>query len=280
MSIDIHGDAIGNDQPLAVFGGLNMLESLDLALKTAQTLVADCEALDMPRVFKASFDKANRTAVDSPRGPGLEEGLKMLEAVKREFDVAVMTDIHLPQQAKPAAEVADVLQIPAFLCRQTDLLQAAAATGAALNIKKAQFLAAEDMRHALDKCRAAGNDRLMLCERGSSFGYHNLVVDMLGFEDMKAAGAALLFDASHSLQRPGAGPDGRSAGGRRSRIAPLARSAVAQGVAGIFVETHPDPDKALCDGPCALPLPQLRPFLEQLKAVDTLVKSLSPLPVS
>lgn len=279
MNVDIGGSAIGNDQPLAVFGGVNVLESADLALKTAQTLVADCEALGMPRVFKASFDKANRTAVDSPRGPGLEEGLRMLEAVKREFDVAVMTDIHLPQQAKPAAEVADVLQIPAFLCRQTDLLQAAAATGAALNIKKAQFLAAEDMRHVLDKCRAAGNDRLMLCERGSSFGYHNLVVDMLGFEDMKAAGAALLFDASHSLQRPGAGPDGRSAGGRRSRIAPLARSAVAQGIAGIFVETHPDPDKALCDGPCALPLSQLRPFLEQLKAVDTLVKSLSPLSV-
>ena len=276
--LDIAGLRVANDAPLTVFGGLNVLEDPQLTFAVADHFAEVCQALGMPWVFKASFDKANRSSADSWRGPGLEQGLKLLEQLRSRCGVPLMTDIHAPEQAAPVAEVVQVLQIPAFLCRQTDLLTAAARTGAAINIKKAQFLAPGDMRHALLKCLQAGNDRLMLCERGSCFGYHNLVVDMLGLDLLKRHGAPVLFDVTHSLQLPGAG-EGR-AGGRRSQALPLARSAVIQGIAGLFVETHPDPEQARCDGPCALPLAHLKPFLQQLKEVDALAKSLPLLPLT
>jgi 2-dehydro-3-deoxyphosphooctonate aldolase (KDO 8-P synthase) len=228
--------------------------------------------LQIPYVFKASFDKANRSSINSFRGPGLEKGLEILAAVKDRFKIPVLTDVHEPFQAEAVARVADILQLPAFLARQTDLVVALARTGAVINVKKPQFLAPQEMQHIINKCREAGNDRVILCERGSSFGYNNLVVDMLGMDLMKAM-APVVFDATHALQKPGGRSD--SAGGRRAQVTALARSGMAVGIAGLFLEAHPDPDKALCDGPCALPLDSLRPFLQQMKAVDDLVKSFS-----
>lgn len=264
--------SIGNTKPLVLVGGMNVLESEGLALEVAQEFSQVCKDLGIPYIFKASFDKANRSSIDSFRGPGLKEGLKILATVKSRFNVPIITDIHEAEQAAPVAEVADILQLPAFLSRQTDLVLAMAKTGAMINIKKAQFLAPREMQHILTKFEQAGNSQLMLCERGSSFGYNNLVVDMLGFPIMKNFGYPVLFDVTHSLQMPGGRAD--SAGGRRSDVLNLTRSGVAQGLAGLFLEAHPDPDKALCDGPCALPLAKLRPFLEQVKALDTLVKQL------
>jgi 2-dehydro-3-deoxyphosphooctonate aldolase (KDO 8-P synthase) len=226
-------------------------------------------------VFKASFDKANRSSIDSFRGPGLKQGLAWLADIKQEFGVPILTDIHEPGQAAAAAEVADVIQLPAFLCRQTDLVLAMAKTGAAINIKKAQFLAPQEMRHILAKFEQAGNNRLMLCERGSSFGYNNLVVDMLGFPVMKQFGYPLVFDVTHSLQRPGG--LSASADGRRADVTVLARAGMAVGLAGLFLEAHPDPDSAKCDGPCALRLDSLEPFLQQVQAIDQLVKGFAPL---
>lgn len=262
---------VSNDRPITIFGGMNVLENESLALRVAETYVNVCDQLDMPYVFKASFDKANRTSLRSFRGPGLDEGLKILARVKAEFGIPILTDVHEPFQAEAVAEVADVLQIPAFLSRQTDLVEAIAQTDAVINIKKAQFLAPEDMIHILNKCRAAGNDQLLLCERGTSFGYHNLVVDMLGFGIMKQMEYPILFDVTHSLQQPGA--QAEAAGGRRAQVTDLALAGVAQKIAGLFLESHPEPDAALCDGPCALPLAQLQPFLSQIKALDELVKS-------
>jgi 2-dehydro-3-deoxyphosphooctonate aldolase (KDO 8-P synthase) len=230
--------------------------------------------LGIPYVFKASFDKANRSSIGSFRGPGLEKGLQVLAKVKGRFDVPVLTDVHEPFQAAAVGEVADILQLPAFLARQTDLVVALARTGRVINVKKPQFLAPQEMRHVIAKCREAGNDRVILCERGTSFGYNNLVVDMLGMDLMKGM-APVLFDATHALQEPGGRSD--SAGGRRAQAAALARSGMALGIAGLFLEAHPDPDKALCDGPSALPLDSLRPYLEQMKAIDELVKSFPPL---
>ncbi|MDA0689656.1 MAG: 3-deoxy-8-phosphooctulonate synthase, partial [Proteobacteria bacterium] len=227
--------------------------------------------LDIPLVFKASFDKANRSSLDSYRGPGLEEGLRWFQEVKQQLELPLITDVHEPAQAALVAEVVDVIQLPAFLSRQTDLVAAMAATGAAINIKKAQFLAPQEMSHILHKFEQAGNSRLMLCERGSSFGYNNLVVDMLGFGIMKRFGYPVLFDVTHSLQQPGARSD--SAGGRREQVTELAKAGISQGIAGLFLEAHPDPDQALCDGPCALRLEVLEAFLAQLKALDELVKS-------
>lgn len=262
---------VGNDQPFTLFGGMNVLESRDMAMSVAEQFVRATSALNIPYVFKASFDKANRSSINSYRGPGLHEGLKILQEIKQTFNVPVITDVHEPYQCQPAAEVADVIQLPAFLSRQTDLVVAMAKTGAVINIKKAQFLAPHEMAHILRKCEEAGNDQLILCERGSSFGYNNLVVDMLGFGIMKQTGYPVIFDVTHALQEPGGRSD--SAGGRRAQVTDLARAGMAQKIAGLFLETHPDPDNAKCDGPCALPLNQLQPFLEQMKAVDDLVKS-------
>jgi 2-dehydro-3-deoxyphosphooctonate aldolase (KDO 8-P synthase) len=261
----------GNHLPLVLVGGMNVLESESLAMTVAEHYKRVTDKLGIPYVFKASFDKANRSSIHSFRGPGLDEGLRILARIKREFDVPVLSDIHEPHQAKPAAEVIDILQLPAFLSRQTDLVQAMAATGAMINIKKAQFLAPREMGHILHKFEEAGNERLMLCERGSSFGYNNLVVDMLGFPIMKHFGYPVLFDVTHSLQMPGGRTD--SAGGRRQDVLTLAKAGISQGLAGLFLEAHPDPDQAKCDGPCALPLAVLEAFLTQLRDLDALVKA-------
>jgi 2-dehydro-3-deoxyphosphooctonate aldolase (KDO 8-P synthase) len=264
---------IANDQPFVLFGGLNVLESRDIALQVAEEFKSVAEQLQIPYVFKASFDKANRSALDSYRGPGLEKGLEILAEIKQQFSVPIITDIHQTNQAQTVSEVADILQLPAFLSRQTDLVAAMAATGAAINIKKAQFLAPAEMGHILKKFKNAGNERLILCERGSSFGYNNLVVDMLGFSTLKQFSYPVMFDVTHSLQRPGGLSS--SADGRRADVTSLARAGLSQGLAGLFLEAHPDPDKALCDGPCALRLSALKPFLEQMKAIDSLVKGFS-----
>ena len=263
---------LDNRAPFVLFGGMNVLESRDLAMQVAEHYASVTDRLGIPWVFKASFDKANRSSMHSFRGPGMEEGLKIFEEVKKTFGCAVITDVHEPYQAAPVAEVADIIQLPAFLARQTDLVVAMAKTGAIINIKKPQFLAPQEMKHILHKCEEAGNDRLILCERGSSFGYNNLVVDMLGFAIMKQFGYPVFFDATHALQMPGGRSD--SAGGRRAQVAELARAGLSQGIAGLFLEAHPDPDQAKCDGPCALRLAQLEPFLAQMKAVDDLIKNL------
>jgi 2-dehydro-3-deoxyphosphooctonate aldolase (KDO 8-P synthase) len=253
-----------------LFGGMNVLESKDLAFEIAETYIDITTRLGIPYVFKASFDKANRSSLNSYRGPGLEQGVEWLKEIKAKYNVPIITDVHEPYQAAPVAEVADIIQLPAFLSRQTDLVEAMAKTGAIINIKKAQFLAPHEMRHILHKCLEAGNDKLILCERGSAFGYNNLVVDMLAFDAMKGMNVPVFFDVTHALQQPGGRAD--SAGGRRAQISTLARSGMATGIAGLFLEAHPDPDKAKCDGPCALRLSQLEPFLRQLKQLDDLVK--------
>jgi 2-dehydro-3-deoxyphosphooctonate aldolase (KDO 8-P synthase) len=266
---------MGNDQPFVLFGGMNVLESKDLAFEIAETYIDITTRLGIPYVFKASFDKANRSSLHSYRGPGLEKGLQWLEELKAKYNVPVITDIHEPFQAEPVAQVADIIQLPAFLSRQTDLVEAIAKSGAIINIKKAQFLAPHEMRHILHKCLEAGNDKLILCERGSSFGYNNLVVDMLGFDSMKAMNVPVFFDVTHALQTPGGRAD--SAGGRRAQISTLARAGMATGLAGLFLEAHPNPDVAKCDGPCALRLSQLEAFLTQIKQLDDLVKGFSVL---
>jgi len=273
--IQVRDVKLSNENSFALVGGLNVLESESVALQVAETFRAITDKLRIPYIFKASFDKANRSSIDSFRGPGLDEGLQILEKIKSEFDVPILTDIHEPYQAAPAADVADVLQLPAFLSRQTDLIVAAAETGAAINIKKAQFLAPEEMSNILQKCESSGNDRLILCERGTSFGYNNLVVDMLGFSVMKSFGYPVLFDVTHALQRPGGMGD--AAAGRRETVRELALAGMSQKIAGLFLEAHPEPEQALCDGPCALRLNQLEPFLKQMRAVDDLVKSFEPL---
>lgn len=269
--------ALSNDAPCVLMGGMNVLESRDLALQVAEHYVTVCERLDIPYIFKASFDKANRSSVHSFRGPGLDQGLEIFAEIKRQFNVPIITDVHEVHQAAPLAEVVDVLQLPAFLSRQTDLVVAMAATGLPINIKKAQFLAPAEMQHILQKFEQAGNDKLMLCERGSSFGYNNLVVDMLGFGIMKRLDCPVVFDVTHALQMPGAMSS--SAGGRRQQVVELARAGMSQGLAGLFLEAHPNPDAAKCDGPCALPLASLEPFLQQVKAVDELVKALPALDI-
>ena len=265
---------------MVLIGGINVLESRELALDSAAEYVRVCEQLEIPFVFKASFDKANRSSIHSFRGPGLESGLQILAEVKSTHGVPVLTDVHSPEQAGPAAEVCDILQLPAFLARQTDLIEAMAATSAAINIKKPQFLSPEQMANVVTKFRECGNDRLLVCERGSNFGYDNLIVDMLGFDVMSEAtgGCPLIFDVTHALQRRD--PGAAASGGRRSQVLTLARAGIAVGIAGLFLEAHPDPDRALCDGPSALPLGQLEPFLKQVKAVDDLVKAQPGLAVS
>ncbi|MGO4998421.1 3-deoxy-8-phosphooctulonate synthase [Oceanisphaera sp. W20_SRM_FM3] len=271
---------VANDKPFVLFGGINVLESRDLALRSAEHFVKVTEKLGIPYVFKASWDKANRSSIHSYRGPGLEEGMKLLQEVKDTFNVAIITDLHEPHQAAPVAEVADVIQLPAFLARQTDLVEAMAKTGRVINIKKPQFLSPGQMKNIVDKFIECGNDQLMLCERGANFGYDNLVVDMLGFGVMKKAtdGAPIIFDVTHALQCRD--PLGEASGGRREQIVDLARAGLATGMAGLFLEAHPDPANAKCDGPSALPLAKLEPFLAQLKALDDLIKSFAPLDTS
>jgi 2-dehydro-3-deoxyphosphooctonate aldolase (KDO 8-P synthase) len=269
---------VGNDLPFVLFGCINVIESRDLAMKAAEAYVRETSRLGIPYVFKASFDKANRSSINSFRGPGLEQGLRILEEVKSAFGVPVMTDVHEPHQAQPVAEVCEVLQLPAFLARQTDLVMALAATGRVINVKKPQFLSPEQMPHLVEKLCESGNTQVLLCERGASFGYDNLVVDFLGFGVMtELTGSPLIFDVTHSLQRRD--PGQQASGGRRRQVNELTRAGVACGIAGLFLEAHPDPDAALCDGPSALPLAVLGPYLEQAKALDQLVKSFEPVAI-
>lgn len=263
-----------NDRPFVLIGGMNVIEDEDIVMEVAEAFVAATRRLGIPYVFKASFDKANRSSINSFRGPGLERGLRVLADVKSRFGIPVLTDVHEPHQAAPAAEVADIIQLPAFLARQTDLVVAMGRTRAAINVKKPQFLAPQEMGHIIRKLVEAGNERIILCERGSCFGYNNLVVDMLGMDQMRMM-APVVFDATHALQKPGGRAD--SADGRRGQAAALARSGMALGIAGLFLEAHPDPAKALCDGPCALPLAALEDYLVQMQAIDRLVKSFASL---
>ena len=271
---------VGNEEGFVLFGGVYVLESRELALRVCEAYVDITQKLRIPYVFKGSFDKANRSSIHSYRGPGLEEGLKIFEAIKANFDVPVLADVHEPWQAKPVAEVVDVLQLPAFLARQTDLVVALAQTGRVINIKKPQFMSPSQLFHLVEKFRESGNDQLILCDRGACFGYDNLVVDMLGFGVMKKSCGDLpvIFDVTHALQQRDAAS--AASGGRRQQVVELARAGVAVGLAGLFLEAHPDPDSAKCDGPSALPLSQLEPLLSQLKALDDLVKSFPSLHIA
>lgn len=274
------GVVVGNKLPFVLFGGLNVLEDLDSTLYAAERYVEVTRKLGIPYVFKASFDKANRSSITSFRGVGMEEGLRIFEQVKQRFGVPVITDVHEVAQAAPVAEVVDVLQIPAFLARQTDLVTAIARTGRVINIKKPQFLSPTQIKHIVSKIREAGNEQIILCERGAQFGYDNLVVDMLGFREMIEAtgGLPAIFDVTHSLQRRDAGSE--ASGGRRRQVVELARAGMAVGIAGLFLEAHPDPDSARCDGPSALPLDVLEPFLAQIKALDDMVKAFPVLDIA
>ena len=275
----LNHQVLANNAPFTLFGGLNVLEDLDSTLFACEKYVEITNKLGIPSVFKASFDKANRSSIHSYRGVGLEEGMKIFAAVKKEFDVPVITDVHEPWQAEPVAEVCDVLQLPAFLARQTDLVVALAKTGRVINIKKPQFLSPHQMKNIVDKFKEAGNDQLILCERGSNFGYDNLVVDMLGFGVMKkiTGDLPIIFDVTHALQQRESGA--AASGGRRNQVLDLALAGMATRLAGLFLEAHPDPDKARCDGPSALPLAMLEAFLAQVKAVDDVVKAMPVLDI-
>ena len=261
---------VGSNQPFLLIGGPCALESAEIACTVARTLKEICDRLGISYVFKASFDKANRTSLSSFRGPGLERGLAILADIKAEFSVPVISDVHDISQIAPAAEVLDILQIPAFLCRQTDLLVAAAKSGKPVNVKKGQFVSPWDMQHAVNKIRGAGCEKILLTERGASFGYNNLVVDMRSLPILRSFGCPVIFDATHSVQLPGGA--GSSSGGQREFIAPLSRAAVATGIDGIFMEIHPDPASALCDGPNSIPLDQAESLLRQLLSIHTAVR--------
>ncbi|MFT7299706.1 MAG: 2-dehydro-3-deoxyphosphooctonate aldolase (KDO 8-P synthase) [Porticoccus sp.] len=273
VTIDVRGIPVANDKPFVLFAGMNVIESRDLAMQVAEHYVEVTNKLGIPYVFKASFDKANRSSIHSYRGPGMDEGLKIIQEIKQAFQVPVITDVHEIHQAQPVSEVCDVIQLPAFLARQTDLVKVMAETGAVINVKKPQFLSPSQMGNIVDKFRECGNEKIMLCERGACMGYDNLVVDMLGFRTMKeiSGGLPLIFDVTHALQCRD--PMGAASGGRRHQVAELGRAGMAVGLAGLFLEAHPDPNNAKCDGPSALPLDQLEPFLAQMKAIDDLIKS-------
>lgn len=279
MDIKIQNLTVANQRPFTLFGGINVLEDLDSTLRAAAHYIKVTEKLGIPYVFKASFDKANRSSVHSYRGVGLDEGLKIFSAVKNEFGCPVITDVHEPYQCQPVAEVVDVLQLPAFLARQTDLVSAMAKTGAIINVKKPQFLSPQQMKNIVDKFHEAGNDQVILCERGTQFGYDNLVVDMLGLGVMKRSchNLPIIFDVTHSLQQREAGA--AASGGRRSQVLELALAGMATGLAGLFLESHENPDQARCDGPSALPLHLLESFLQRIKAVDETVKAFEKLEI-
>ena len=278
--VNVNNISLDNNKPFVLFGGLNVLEDLDSTLFLAAHFAKVCHDLNIDYVFKASFDKANRSSINSYRGVGLEQGLEIFSAVKKEFGVPIITDVHEIDQVAPVAEIVDVLQIPAFLARQTDLVVEIARASRPINIKKPQFMSPGQMKNIVEKCMEAGNSDVILCERGSNFGYDNLVVDMLGFQVMKETtnNAPIIFDVTHSLQCRDS--MGAASGGRRNQLVELARAGMATGLAGLFLEAHPDPNKARCDGPSALPLHQLKPFLEQVKAIDDTVKSLPKLEIA
>ncbi|HHQ69227.1 MAG TPA: 3-deoxy-8-phosphooctulonate synthase [Halothiobacillaceae bacterium] len=269
--MDLLGYKVGLDQPLFLIAGPCVIESEDLAQQTAGQLKEMTGTLGIPFIYKSSFDKANRSSLSSYRGPGLEQGLKILESVKKEFDLPVLTDVHEDTPLDEVASVVDVLQTPAFLCRQTNFIQKVASCGRPVNIKKGQFMAPWDMGNVVEKARATGNDKIMVCERGASFGYNNLISDMRGLASMRTIGAPVVFDATHSVQQPGG--LGNASGGQREFVPVLARAAVAAGISGLFMETHPNPDKALSDGPNAWPLDELADLLLTLVTLDRTVKA-------
>ena len=269
---------IDNTEPMILMGGMNVLESRDLAMKIAETFKEITQSKHINYIFKGSFDKANRSSISSFRGPGIDEGLKILQEVSTTFDIPVITDIHEPQQAEAVSEICEVVQIPAFLARQTDLVNAAAKTKSIIQFKKPQFLSAPEMSNIVEKCSAAGNENITLCERGNSFGYNNLVVDTLNFQILKGLLKPVIFDVTHSLQLPGG--LGSATGGRREYLLSLAKAGMSQSIAGLFLEAHPDPDQAKCDGPCALPLSVLDEFLTQIKDLDDFVKDQNDLEIS
>jgi len=262
---------IGNNEPMVLMGGMNVLESRDLVMQVAEKFKEVTSKYGINYIFKGSFDKANRSSINSFRGPGLEEGLRILQEVSETFDIPVITDIHEPNQADIVSEVCEVIQIPAFLARQTDLVDAAAKTNAIIQFKKPQFLSAPEMSNIVEKCSASGSDKITLCERGNSFGYNNLVVDTLNFQILKKLLKPVIFDVTHSLQLPGG--LGSATGGRREYVLSLAKAGISQSIAGLFLEAHPNPDEAKCDGPCALPLSVLDEFLKQIKDLDEFVKN-------
>ena len=269
---------IDNTEPMILMGGMNVLESRDLAMKIAETFKEITQSKHINYIFKGSFDKANRSSISSFRGPGIDEGLKILQEVSTTFDIPVITDIHEPQQAEAVSEICEVVQIPAFLARQTDLVNAAAKTKSIIQFKKPQFLSAPEMSNIVEKCSSAGNENITLCERGNSFGYNNLVVDTLNFQILKGLLKPVIFDVTHSLQLPGG--LGSATGGRREYLLSLAKAGMSQSIAGLFLEAHPDPDQAKCDGPCALPLSVLEEFLTQIKDLDDFVKDQNDLEIS
>lgn len=270
-TLQLENFKIGNQEPMTLMGGVNVLESESIVMTVAEKFFQTTEKLNINWIFKGSFDKANRSSISSFRGPGLDEGLKILERVKSEFNVPVITDIHEPSQADPVSNVCDLIQIPAFLCRQTDLVIAAAKTKKIIQFKKPQFLSAPEMQNVIEKCHQAGNENVTLCERGNSFGYNNLVVDMLNFQIMKNLDVPVIFDATHSLQLPGG--LGNAAGGRREYLLPLAKAGLSQGIAGLFIEAHPDPDLAKCDGPCAISTGEIPAVLTALSELDDFIKN-------
>lgn len=269
--LTIQGITLSNEKPFTLIAGLNVLESNEVIEEVITSCISVSNKLGIPYIFKASYDKANRSSINSYRGPGAEKGIKILSDLRSKYKVPVLSDVHTVEEIEVVKNSLDVIQIPAFLCRQTDLVEALANTGLPINIKKAQFMSPSDIENVVNKFKSFGNDNLMICERGTSFGYNNLVVDMVGMAKLKLYDYPVIFDVTHSLQQPGG--LGESTAGRRENVFDLARSGMALGIAGLFLETHPDPDKALCDGPCALPLNHLEEFLSQVKLVDDLVKS-------
>ncbi len=270
-SLKLNNFNIGNLETMTLMGGVNVLESEPIVMNVAEKFAESTRDLDINWIFKGSYDKANRSSISSFRGPGIEEGLRMLEKVKSEFEVPVITDIHEPSQAEQVAEVSDLIQIPAFLCRQTDLVTAAAKTNKIIQFKKPQFLAATEMKNVIEKCSQAGNSKIILCERGNSYGYNNLIVDMINFQIMKELDVPVIFDATHSLQLPGG--LGHAADGRREYLLPLAKAGLSQCIAGLFIEAHPDPDNAKCDGPCAISCDEIPKVVSQLAALDNFIKN-------
>ena len=280
QSVQVSNLKISNESPLVIMGGLNVLENYDLAARVCEHFLKVTEKLNLVYIFKASFDKANRSSLFSYRGVGLKEGMAIFKKLKQEFNVPIITDVHEPYQCAEVAEYVDILQLPAFLARQTDLVNAMAKTQKVINVKKPQFMAPAQMKNVLEKFHEAGNDKVLCCERGSQFGYDNLVVDMLGFGVMKKVtdNAPIIFDVTHSLQCRD--PNAKASGGRRSQVLDLAKAGVAVKIAGLFLETHPNPDEAKCDGPSALPLSLLEPFLKQIKELDDLIKSQETLEIN
>ena len=279
-TVQINDIRCANDKPFVVFGGLNVLESLDITLKAAEIYKSITDKLGIPFVFKASFDKANRSSIHSYRGVGMDEGLKIFSKVKEEFGVQVITDVHEPHQCQPVADVVDVIQIPAFLARQTDLVRAMAETGAVINVKKPQFMSPYQISNVLDKFKECGNEKVIICERGHAFGYDNLVVDPMAFGVMKETtdNAPIIVDTVHASQMRL--PGSEASGGRRALVPDLTRAVLAIGVAGIFIEAYEDPDQAKCDGPSALPFNKLEDFLKQSKEIDDLVKGMDLVQIS